>query len=206
MPLKPASRHYCSDCPVCRGKGTIDETTVCPACFGDGHVAGRNEHGSPYKVLGQAVFLPELLRSAIEVCAADFGNIQLFDSSGQALRIVAQHGFGREFLRFFAIVRDQEAACGTAMRLRSRMIVTEVSSDPIFKGSRAGEVVLRANVNAVQSTPLIEASGQLLGVLSTHYRRPGGPSRRELQELDRVIAPYKRIMEEWLGRAVQGNG
>jgi len=39
-------------------------------------------------------------------------------------------------------------------------------------------------VRAVQSTPLVSRSGQLLGMFSTHYKAPHRPDDRTLQFLD----------------------
>src|SRR5262249_10545291 len=42
----------------------------------------------------------------------------------------------------------------------------------------------RSNIRAVQSTPLISRSGQLLGMISTHWREPHQPTERALRRLD----------------------
>lgn len=134
--------------------------------------------------------LSEFLTSMINASAADFGSIQLFESKRGELRIVAQHGFGREFLDYFDTVhRDHFCACGAAMNRLSRVVVTDVSIDPLFSNdSRA--VLLRANVRAVFSTPLVLASGKLVGVVSTHYRHPGRPSPNVLQNVDALVSTF----------------
>jgi len=74
----------------------------------------------------------DLLTAAMDASAADFGNIQLFDSTDHSLRIAAQHGFQNEFLDYFARVRDSDCACGVAMARRSRVTVPDTASDPVF--------------------------------------------------------------------------
>jgi hypothetical protein len=147
---------------------------------------GRN----PYAMWRTSGVLPELLRAAIEAGAADFANIQLFDPTSYELKIVAQQGFQEEFLRYFAGVRGSECACGSAMARRSRVVVADVAADSVFGGRRSAAVVLRAQVRSLQSTPLVDPAGNFLGVLSTHYRRPGKPSQRALRRIDRVITCY----------------
>jgi signal transduction histidine kinase/DNA-binding response OmpR family regulator len=115
-----------------------------------------------------AELLEEILDAAIEITAADKGNIQLFE--GGALRIVAHRGFERPFLEFFRNVKDGSAACGAAMLARERVIIDDVTTHPIFADTPAGEVLLAAGVHAVQATPLLSRSGHLLGMFSTHYR------------------------------------
>jgi PAS domain S-box-containing protein len=126
--------------------------------------------------------LYEILDAAIEMTGADMGNVQLLD--GDTLKIVAQRGFEAPFLEFFNTVHDGLAACGTAMQSSERVVVEDVAASPIFADSPARDVMLAAQVHAVQSTPLINRSGRLLGMFSTHYRTPHRPEQRELRLLD----------------------
>ena len=140
--------------------------------------------------------LREFLHAAIEASGADFGNIQLLESSTQTLRIAAQHGFNQEFLRFFEVVHGTDTACGSALSCGSRVIVEDVATDAIFRGKASGEMMLRANACAVQSTPLIGGSGQLIGIVSTHYRESGSPAAKSLLALDRIVLDYVSKMEK----------
>jgi GAF domain-containing protein len=91
----------------------------------------------------------DLLTAAMDAGAADFGNIQLFDSTDHSLRIVAQHGFQNEFLDYFARVRDSDCACGVAMARRSRVTVPDTASDPVFQGRARSVVLSRRTLPAV---------------------------------------------------------
>ena len=128
--------------------------------------------------------MDEILDVAIEITDADMGNIQLLEPRSGALKIVAQRGFESEFLEFFDSVHEGVAACGKAMELGERVIVEDVATSPIFAGTRAREVVLSAGARAVQSTRLVSRSGRLVGVFSTHYRKPHRPTERQLTLLD----------------------
>jgi hypothetical protein len=115
-----------------------------------------------------------LLNGILEVVTkatrTDLGNIQLVNRRTGGLEIVAQRGFGPEFLDFFGEVHDERAACGAAMRAQKRIVVEDVVTHPIFRGQPAQAVLLRAGVRAVQSTPLVTRSGELVGMMSTHFR------------------------------------
>jgi GAF domain-containing protein len=113
-----------------------------------------------------------LLDTVIEATRADFGNVQLVNPSTGALEIVAHRGFGPDFLGFFREVRDAGSACGAAMHSRRCATVEDVRTHPTFAGSPARAVVLDAGVLAVQSTPMIAPSGELMGMISTHFRVP----------------------------------
>jgi PAS domain S-box-containing protein len=126
--------------------------------------------------------LSEILDAAIDISHADMGNIQLFQ--GDALKIVVHRGFQEPFLNFFNSVHEGHAACGTALRDAQRIVVEDVANSPIFAGSKALDVMLAAGARAVQSTPLIDQSGQVLGIFSTHYRTTRRPLESELRTLD----------------------
>ncbi len=139
--------------------------------------------------------LTKLLQVAITITAADKGNIQILDPLSQTLRIAVQEGFAQPFLQFFAEVNHRSAACGTAMKLLERVVVEDVRQSPIFIGTEALRVLVEADVQAVQSTPLITKDGYIVGVISTHYRVPTLPTRKQLRLLDELA----EIAAEFIG-------
>ena len=140
--------------------------------------------------------LEAALEAAIDVTGADMGNVQLASADG--LRIVAQRGFDAPFLQYFALVTAETAsACGKALRLGQRVVVTDVASDQIFAGTPAAEVMEAAGARAVQSTPLVAASGWIAGMLSTHFTDPGAPSEEALARVDQIA----RRTAAWLEAA-----
>jgi two-component sensor histidine kinase len=130
----------------------------------------------------------EITRTAIAISGADKGNLQLFDGTSGSLRIVAQQGFQEEFLKFFENVDDHRAAsCGTAMATNEQVIVDDVLTSKIFVAQPAQKMLLDAEIRAIVSTPLRSSKGNLLGVISTHFSRPGHPSERQLR-LTNILA------------------
>ncbi len=146
----------------------------------------------------QASLQTEFLSTAIDVSSADRGNIQLLEPSDATLRITVHKGFGKEFLQYFRVVKDTHSACGSAMSTMSRVVVSDVSSDAIFKGQKALSIMLKAQARACQSTPLISSSGRLFGVLSTHYTDPHDFTRREFGHLDTVVRHFTGQLEKHL--------
>jgi DNA-binding NarL/FixJ family response regulator len=134
--------------------------------------------------------MSDFLASVINASAADYGTFQFFDSRRGELRIVAQHGFRTEFLDYFTTVHcDHDCVCSAAMNCSSRVVVTDVATDPLLSSESRG-VLLRAKVRAVQSTPLVETPGKLIGMVSTHYSHPGGPTPNALQNVDALVATF----------------
>jgi GAF domain-containing protein len=155
----------------------------------------RHSYGNPYARLRDCDWVHDLLSSTLQLTAADFGNVQLFDSSRRALKLVAHRGFQHEFLTYFNTVNnDDDCACGSAMNCRSRVAVTDVATDPVFGDGESRQVILRADVQSLQSTPLVDSSGNLVGVLSTHFRDRVTPTPDALAVLDALVSEYINTM------------
>lgn len=130
------------------------------------------------------MMLESALDAALEASDAQMGNVQIKTPDG--LRIVAQRGFSAAFLEFFSCVTDAHCACGSALARGARVLVDDVASDPIFCGTDAGRTMIDAGALAVQSTPLVSSSGEVLGMVSTHYREAGVASAINLGALDLI--------------------
>lgn len=187
-------------CPVCRGSGHIELQEICGTCHGKGYLQDTSGFfsASSCEALRSSTLLPEFLQSAMAVDGARYGNIQLFDSTHRTLKIAMQQGFKEDFLNYFAVVRAGSHACGKAIHTGARVVVPDVVSDPIFKNTEGGAMLLKSGVLAVQSTPLISSAGQFLGVMSTHYDQPRTLRQQELQALDKVTSQYVAMLEATL--------
>ena len=128
--------------------------------------------------------LNAIVDAAIAITGTDKGNLQLLDPTTRILTIAAQRGFEDPFLKFFASVRDDASACAAAMRSGGRVIVEDVRESEIFAGQPSKDALIDAGVCAVTSTPLLASSGNLLGMISTHFAAPHRPSERELHLTD----------------------
>jgi hypothetical protein len=129
---------------------------------------------------GLGSLLGGILDGALSLLGTDRGNVQILDPVSGSLRIVAASGFGTEFLGYFAVVDDDRSACGRTAAERAQTVIADVNTDPAFAPHR--EIAAASGFRAVQSTPLIDHTGRLLGVMSTHYSRPYRPPDRELQQ------------------------
>lgn len=138
--------------------------------------------------------LEEVLDATIALQHADFGNIQMYNAETQALEIIAQRGFQKDFLEHFRNVDDDSSACGRAMKLKQRVIIEDVETDARYMPHRP--IAACAGLRAIQSTPLFSREGKLLGMLSTHFRRPHRPSLGDLRFTDLYAAHAVEIIEQ----------
>ncbi len=155
----------------------------------DEHFCAPVDVRNPYSHFRNSLWIPTLLRDSMDVGAADFGTMQLFDSESRVLRVQASRGFGREFLDYFQAVAGSDCACGAALQNRSPVVVTDVLADPNF-GEQSRAILLRWDVRSVVATPLLDRSRNLVGVLAVHSRRPQHFSGARLKNINGLIGEF----------------
>lgn len=138
-----------------------------------------------------ALSLDGVLRRLLAAVGAEMGNIQVLEDG--VLRIAAQHGFDRPFLKFFEAVEGDESACGRALQTGRRVIVEDVRTSPVFAGKPARAIMLKAGSRSVCSTP-IRMNQKLYGMLSVHRRVPWQPAADQLGLLDRFSHDAAAVM------------
>jgi GAF domain-containing protein len=127
--------------------------------------------------------IDEALEDALSMLRADRGNVQIADPISGSLRIAAQTGFSDEFLEYFAVVDIDGSACGRAARECAQVVIADVNADPRFAPHR--DIAAAAGFRAVNSTPLVDLRGRLVGVLSTHFPFPYRPPAGDLELMKR---------------------
>jgi GAF domain-containing protein len=142
----------------------------------------------------RGLLFSKILEGALTLAGADRGNVQFLDSTTSSLRIAAQCGFGAEFLEYFAVVDDDRSACGRAARERAQTVIVDVDINAGFAPHRG--IAAAAAFRAVQSTPLVDRTGRLLGVVSTHYPQPYSPSARDREIMKRYGELAGQIMAD----------
>jgi PAS domain S-box-containing protein len=158
------------------------------------------EQGDLYSLLQQ------ILDAAIEISGADKGMLQVMDTESGKLRIRAQCGFEPAYLELFSNAdENEETPCGQVLRQLSRVFVENISSDPIY-GTPFLKTLNAWNVKSLACTPLLSRSGQLVGVLTTHWcslQHPDDHMLRLIDLLARQAADFVvRIQtEEELGKS-----
>ncbi|CAM5498995.1 GAF domain-containing protein [Streptomyces chartreusis] len=141
-----------------------------------------------------AAVLPRVAETSMDLLDAEFGNIQFVDPRDDSLVLVTQSGFGDEFLDHFAVVHDSHSVCGRAARQGTQAVTADVRDD---QGLTPHQRIFRASgVRSVQSTPLVDHTGRLLGMISTHMSQPGRPSDQDL----RIMNLYGQLAGEVVAR------
>jgi PAS domain S-box-containing protein len=136
--------------------------------------------------------LQQLLDAAIAITRADMGFVQL--AADDRLTMVASRGFSSQFLRSLDQADPIRSPGSATLASGQRVVIEDIAVSPQFTGDTRRSF-LDAGAHAVQSTPLVSREGRLVGVLSTHYRRPQRPSDSDLRLLDLLARQAADLIE-----------
>lgn len=124
-------------------------------------------------VADRTVLCHAIVAAATTAGVADACDLQLYDPATGTLRIVQQRGFSAAFGEYFSAVdAATPTACGAALATGEPVVVDDVARSPVFADPPTRDAVLAAGSRAVDSYPLRDGAGRVLGVLSFHYHRP----------------------------------
>jgi PAS domain S-box-containing protein len=137
-----------------------------------------------------------VLEAAADLTSADMASLQAFSSDRGELRLLAHRGFHPESAAFWEIVSVNSASsCGLAMSSGARTIVPDIEACEAMADTADLDAYRRSGIRAVQSTPLISRSGQLLGMISTHWRNPHQPTEFSLRPFDVLARQAADLIE-----------
>jgi PAS domain S-box-containing protein len=81
-------------------------------------------------------------------------------------------------------IGPQAGSCGTAMFRKERVIVTDISADPLWAHAR--ELALQFGLQACWSLPVLDTKGEVLGAFATYYKTTKEPTEVELGIIERA--------------------
>jgi PAS domain S-box-containing protein len=138
----------------------------------------------------------QILDAAMAITRSDFATMQMFDRETGSLRLLAYRGFADAFADGFRCVDiDSYTTCGAALRYGRRVIAPNLETFEDFAGTNAAEAHIAVGVRAAQSTPLVSRSGDLMGMISTHWRVTHEPAERDLRLLDVLARQAADLIE-----------
>ena len=120
-----------------------------------------------------------ILDAAMSLMSSDMASMQLLDPERNQLRLLAWKGFHPQSAIFWEwVYLDSASTCGLALTAGSRVVVPDIETCDFMAGTPDLDEYRRSSIRAVQSTPLVSRFGQLLGMISTHWREPHQPTER----------------------------
>lgn len=149
-----------------------------------------------YRNSQSEVVLSQLLSAAIVLDDAAFGNVQVYNCKLGGLEILVHQGCKPDFLEQFRFVgRNDTSVCARAYRRASRIAIPDLKNDPFY--DKYYPSAQAAGFRSVQSTPIINSQGCVIGMLSTHFPRIHYLSKRAQLALDVHAAAAARLLEHF---------
>lgn len=145
----------------------------------------------------------KIVDEAVALMHSDYASMQmLFPKRGLGgeLRLLAFRGFNPEAAKFWEWVRaDSKSTCGIALCYKSRVIAQDIATCDFMAGSEDQRTYLATGIRACQTTPLIGRGGNVVGMISTHWRMPHHPSEKDFWLFD-ILATQAADLIESCGR------
>ncbi len=113
-------------------------------------------------------------------------SILLLDPNRKSLR----HGAAPSLPDSYTLAIDgitigpRVGSCGAAAYRAEPVIVTDIATDSLWSDYR--DLALSHGLRACWSTPIISKDGKILGTFAMYYCEPRGPSRQDLQVIERA--------------------
>ncbi|HET7539831.1 MAG TPA: chemotaxis protein CheB [Polyangiaceae bacterium] len=131
--------------------------------------------------------LQEILDAAVELHGTEFGDVHLYDTVSRSLHIAISRGFAAEFVAAWGSFDPfvSPIPCARALRERTTITIEDVARD--LDPAPYREKWLAAGIRALQCTPLVTRRGELLGILTVHFREARRPDERT-QRITELLA------------------
>jgi PAS domain S-box-containing protein len=142
----------------------------------------------------------KIIDAAVGIMHSDFANMQMLvperrDGRGELL-LLGHRGLAPEDADTWKWVSsDSHCIYGEALRTGGRVIVPDFESCAFMAGTPGLASYRSAGIRAAQSTLLRSRAGEVLGMISTHWREPHQPHERELRLLDVLARQAADLIE-----------
>ncbi len=128
--------------------------------------------------------LTAIVRLVEEQAGGMFCSILLLDEDGLHVRTGAAPSLPSELMRQFdgQEIGPAAGSCGTAAFRRERVIVDDIATHPYWELYKTA--VLPHGLRACWSTPIFDATGDVLGTFAMYYNKVHRPSPEEITWVD----------------------
>jgi PAS domain S-box-containing protein len=142
------------------------------------------------------VIAEEMVTAAMALMRSEYGSMQVLLPETNELELLAWKGFHPEAAAFWQRVQlDSASTCGVALKAGERIFAVDVDEAAYMAGTEDLHYYRLSGIKAVQSTPLTTRSGELVGMISTHWRGRHEPVERDLLLLDVLARQAADLLE-----------
>ncbi|MDO7842346.1 HWE histidine kinase domain-containing protein [Sphingomonas immobilis] len=144
----------------------------------------------------------KIVDAAIAITRSQFGTMQLLcppddpSGNGGCLQLLCSRGLPPEAEAFWQVVSPAaHSSCTQALKTGRRAVIADYDRWDDIAGTPDLTAFRETGIRSAQTTPLISRSGELLGMISTHWDAPHEPSERDLRMLDILARQAADLLE-----------
>jgi hypothetical protein len=138
----------------------------------------------------------QILAGACQLMRSAMASVQELRPERNDLFLLAQRGFAPESARYWQWVSaEHTSACGVALSRAEPVIVADTEAWDLVAGTEDLRQYRLSGIRAILSMPLVSRDGNLVGIMSTHWREVRQPSERELRLLDVLARQVADLIE-----------
>lgn len=123
--------------------------------------------------------IEQLVRLSANACGSDMGSLYMLDRADNYLKPFVLVNLPPEYTAGCERVGLGEQCCGRAALHKIPWVVEDMLSDPLFIACR--EAARTAGIRAGFSVPVLDAQGECIGTLASHFREPYRPDAYSLE-------------------------
>ena len=123
-------------------------------------------------------------------------SVLLLDDDGAHVRHGAAPSLPDEYVRAIdgSVIGPRSGSCGTAMFLGTRIIVSDILTDPLWEDYR--DVARQYGLRACWSTPMFSVQRKVLGSFAIYYDEPRTPNDDELRLIESAADLARLAIEQ----------
>ncbi len=144
----------------------------------------------------------KIVDAAVTITGSQFWTMQRLCPDGHSsghggeLQLLCSRGLPPEAVGFWQWVSPNAySSCTMALKLGERAVIPDFEQWDAIAGTEDLLAFRRTGIRSAQTTPLISRSGNLLGMISTHWREPHEPSQRDQRLLDILARQAADLLE-----------
>ncbi|BCA53952.1 hypothetical protein W02_10920 [Nitrospira sp. KM1] len=143
----------------------------------------------------------KILDAAVGVTHADFASLQMYHLQPGlqgSLQLLGYRGFTPQAAkRWESISPEDQPVCSRVLQTGKRCIIPDIGQ--ILLPDELRNTYRETGIRSVQTTPLFSRNGQLVGMISTHWKEAHAPSERALRLLDILARQAADLIERKQG-------
>lgn len=167
--------------------------------LGNGRQGHLAEGSTLLQTTSERIAYEKFVDVAVALMRSDYASMQMLfpeRGTGGELRLLAFRGFNPEAAKFWEwVAADSKSTCGIALRDNQRVVAPDIATCDLMADSEDQRVYLQTGIRACQTTPLIARSGNVVGMISTHWRRPHLPSEDDFRRFDVLARQAADLIE-----------